>query len=789
MWKWQSQLALLWLLSWGHQVFGLPDGEIVFPERVVSREKRNLDPHNMVEWAEKLFYSIQTSNGTLLLKLKRNRGFVSGDFARYTYSSDVGLQALNHTHLRHSCFYRGEVEGVQDSILALSTCHGLSGIVHMEDMHYGIEPVKNSSQGEHLFFKLEEPSASSMCGVDEFETVTAHTLLPSYYQLRRKKRDVLATISYVELGIVVDNLRYKADGSNATAVEQEVINLVNIVDVMYDPLNIKIVLVSLVIWSGTNPIDVSQSSAGAVLGDFSNWRKNTAGLKRTDISHLLIGHDSFSGVLGMAFVGTVCSPNLGSAFSIFPPGSQPSGIATIFAHEVGHNLGMYHDDTTCGGNNIMRSTDSGGKTFSSCSANDFENLILKGGGTCLLNPPDPNSVLSLPVCGNNVVEKGEECDCGLPKDCTNPCCNAATCRLTSGSQCAQGLCCANCKFNVAGTVCRPISDPCDLPEYCNGTYGLCPPDVYIMNGYPCNNSYCYSGVCQNYNAQCKNLLGDGITKGVDDCFKVGNIRGDPAGNCGQIGIGCTIANSLCGKLMCTGQNPKTLLNATLYTFYVANAQTCYGVGFHLGPDVPDPGMVHDGTACGADMACLNHACVNASKLGYNCDTKVKCNDHGVCNNNGNCNCDYGWAPPFCIESGYGGSIDSGPTHIDTSLRDGLLIFFLLVLPILLVIAVMVIKRDAIRRWINRRKRRPREQSQPRPTAPKMTNNNRPNSSSGNQPERNFTDIFTISHYPPRRPPMPNRSPQPPVRPPPPRPPAPPQPRPAAPPQQNWNQYV
>lgn len=67
------------------------------------------------------------------------------------------------------------------------------------------------------------------------------------------------------------------------------------------------------------------------------------------------------------------------------------------------------------------------------------------------------------------------------------------------------------KFKVAGVECRPKSDICDLPEYCNGTFYDCPEDVYVMDGYPCNNmkDYCYSGICENYDSQCESLFGKG----------------------------------------------------------------------------------------------------------------------------------------------------------------------------------------------------------------------------------------------------------------------------------------
>ncbi len=90
--------------------------------------------------------------------------------------------------------------------------------------------------------------------------------------------------------------------------------------------------------------------------------------------------------------------------------------------------------------------------FSSCSLSDFNTLVSRGGDSCLFNTP--STIIGDPVCGNSIREGNEICDCGSAAECTDPCCNAATCQLVAGAECPAGACCNNCQFRSYGTECN-----------------------------------------------------------------------------------------------------------------------------------------------------------------------------------------------------------------------------------------------------------------------------------------------------------------------------------------------
>jgi Disintegrin len=93
-----------------------------------------------------------------------------------------------------------------------------------------------------------------------------------------------------------------------------------------------------------------------------------------------------------------------------------------------------------------------------------------------------------PVCGNDFVEPGEQCDCGLAEQCDNPCCNASTCMLHLNATCATGKCCDldTCRPKRAGTECRTADHECDLPEFCTGESEYCPNNFFKMDGEQCD---------------------------------------------------------------------------------------------------------------------------------------------------------------------------------------------------------------------------------------------------------------------------------------------------------------
>ncbi|XP_011641764.1 disintegrin and metalloproteinase domain-containing protein 10 isoform X2 [Pogonomyrmex barbatus] len=248
------------------------------------------------------------------------------------------------------------------------------------------------------------------------------------------------------------------------------------------------------------------------------------------LAYMFTYRDFEMGTLGLAWTGDlknaggVCEKNghyRGSMKSLntgivtllnYGKHVPPAVSHVTLAHEIGHNFGSPHDPEQCtpggeDGNFIMfaRAT-SGDKRnnnrFSPCSLNAINPVLnskARSPKGCFTEP-------QVSLCGNGVVEEGEECDCGWEEDCRDSCCfpqrrypppEETPCTLTPRSVCSpsQGPCCtAECTLRF-GDKCRD-DNGCRDASFCDGRSPYCPPSINKPNKTICNRELvCFMGEC------------------------------------------------------------------------------------------------------------------------------------------------------------------------------------------------------------------------------------------------------------------------------------------------------
>ncbi|XP_060027018.1 disintegrin and metalloproteinase domain-containing protein 8 isoform X2 [Erinaceus europaeus] len=634
-------LATLWLrVTLGEQF------QVVWPQRLPApRTRRALHPHTE-RYPESVSYVLGSGRHNFTLHLRKNRDLVGLGY-RETYTSANGSQVTEPLQSQDHCFYQGHVQGHQHSAASLSTCTGLRGFFQAGPALHLIEPLNAVGEaGPHKLYQVEHLyQGPGTCGVSD--NSLASILGPrTSAAFRSKNWPPHRETRFVELYVVTDYREFQLLGSRE-AVRRHVLEVVNHVDKLYQDLNFRVALVGLEMWNGGDKIHISPY-ANRTLDAFLAWQaRDLASRHPHDNAQLITAVDFIGITVGLARVSSMCSQGSG-AVNQDHDWQNPVGVASTMAHEMGHNLGLNHDENVQGcycpvprasGGCIMtaRISSKFPRVFSHCSRVDLETFVEGSQAACLKNPPDPDRLVGGPVCGNGFLERGEQCDCGDPQDCRNHCCNATTCQLAEGAQCAQGSCCKDCKVMPAGQVCRPQRDGCDLEEHCDGQQPGCPEDTFQENGTPCPGGYCYDGTCPTLAGRCRDLWGPGARVAVDACFLYSlstSCRGGLPQWPGRA--------EKCGVLFCEGgQKPLERTSCTL-TIHMG---LCQALGLDDGTAF-EP--VPEGTKCGHEQVCWKGRCQDFHVYrSRNCS--AKCNGRGVCDHKQECHCLPGWVPPYCTQ--------------------------------------------------------------------------------------------------------------------------------------------
>ncbi|XP_078264702.1 disintegrin and metalloproteinase domain-containing protein 12-like [Rhinoraja longicauda] len=655
----------------------LADYRFVFPYVVSGKRKRSLATGPQATYPEHVSIVVEIPGERLTLDLRRNTLLVPKGFQVSHYDSNGTLVTEKDWH-SGLCFYEGSIRSLGGSAVSANTCSGLSALIVLSNRTYVIEHLRGSGRGQHLMYRPEDVKwVPGQCGVRN--TSPASSLATQLQHLHRMKRDVFDETRYIELVLVADNREYKNYQENKKTVVNRLINVASTADLYYRTFfNIRIALIGVEVWT-RDQIVVDRDSQ-ITLSRFLHWRE-TILLPRlyNDNAHLILGGDFAEGILGLATFGTICYDTSSGGVNL-DGGRSFLSITATFSHELGHNLGMSHDTyerhCKCPYTNAecIMTPGTGSVTqskFSSCSRHDLKISLTRGAGHCLYNVPNMEQLVGGPKCGNMFLEKGEQCDCGRPGQCSDPCCDAKTCRLKRAAKCSSlGPCCKNCKFLSAGTVCRPRRGECDLPEYCSGSSQDCPNNHYMKDGYTCSkgNLYCNQGFCRSADNHCREIWGEDAKSAVKICYELTNTQGSEYGHCGVDAnskyIKCKSGDEMCGKLQCQGGTTAQLgINTKVITSTILSKGgniVCRAAHSFL-DDTSDTNIIKEGTKCGAKKACMKQKCQDEALFNVK-SCHMTCNQKGVCNERNNCHCEDGWAPPFCKTKGRGGSLDSGPNE-------------------------------------------------------------------------------------------------------------------------------
>ncbi|XP_054421741.1 disintegrin and metalloproteinase domain-containing protein 2 [Pteronotus mesoamericanus] len=593
--------------------------------------------------------------------------FLPHNFRVYGYNGTGHMKPFDY-QIQNFCYYQGYIEGYPNSMVILSTCTGLRGLLQFENISYGIEPLEPSIGFEHVIYQVKHKNAgASLYAEKDIEPRDMPYKIHSIEPLKELSH-------YIEMHIVVEKNLYRHMGSDTAIVTQKIFQLISLTNAIFTSFNITIILSSLELWIDENKIPVT-GDANELLYRFLKWKRSYLVLRPHDMAFLLVYREK-ADYVGATFQGKMCDRQYGGSVALHPKTISLESLSVIIAQLLSLSMGIPYDDIDkcqCSGAVCIMNPEaihsSGMKSFSNCSMEDFALFISKPKSQCLQNHPHLDPTYKAAVCGNRVVEDGEACDCGSQEECErNPetCCQSSGCKLKSTSACDKGPCCENCLYKEKGRACRDVHDECDLPEYCNGSSASCQDNFYIQDGFRCGKQQwlCVHGQCVSMDKQCQDTFGEEAHQGPEECIQYLNSMADESGNCGSDTSGytkCATNDLLCGKLICKYEQERALsIRSATVTYSKINEHTCVSLEYASSHPESSKMWVKDGTVCGENKLCKNKKCIE-DDLNYDCNLEG-CSFRGVCNNKKSCHCDHGYLPPDCWaehDSWPGGSVDSG----------------------------------------------------------------------------------------------------------------------------------
>ncbi|CAH8655509.1 unnamed protein product [Dicrocoelium dendriticum] len=516
------------------------------------------------------------------------------------------------------CFYTGTVRRNPDrpemnSYVAVDTCHGLRGMVQIDNQTYNVLPLHCSDCQPWRLPHVVYPQVSS--------PIERDAKLPVFWRptgvLSGKSSRLTNAgeqVYTIRLAVILDHSLYTAFGGELEPSTHYIGSVSNLATKLFLGLPIELRVVRSEIWNFGDLFHINASIKTTLnqlalytirRGSHTNnsMRNGTTELKlprptsarmqrkrlqrirrqavsqsvtstyleQQDIEVLLTNTAFTDPVEYLAVPDSICTPR---SLAVIQVNSSETAYRTaqLLALAISEALGL--KSFPCPPRYSCTSHD----PFSDGDKSRIRLALFSGIADCLVTSSSEEAAsFHLDTCGNGRLDRGEECDVpehrqllGIGGNWSMPCCNTHTCLADVGATCTYGACCNHCEFAPRGQLCRSAVDQCDLPEFCTGAQPECPADIYLENGSPCNthstpvpqlqqpylhtadevSALCYQGSCPTREGQCKFIWGPNSRRAAEYCFMLHNTR--TAGACGVVDENCRNENAMCGLLHCQG---------------------------------------------------------------------------------------------------------------------------------------------------------------------------------------------------------------------------------------------
>ncbi|KAM9446411.1 A disintegrin and metalloproteinase with thrombospondin motifs 12-like [Clarias gariepinus] len=499
------------------------DGDGRFISHVLShqftsrrRRRREVDARD----STRVYYKLKFRGRDLTLNLTLNDNLLSQGYVLERRNSS--RDDREDVHRENQCHLIGTVtDGDVEGAAALSSCHGLTGMLSLPSGVFLIEPVRGHTptlthpQQPHVVYRNSawlsaRPRRSTHtrgdghapCGVTDTPECSQQIedLRELWEGERRGPGRVLSRRSvsmerWVETMVVADSKMLQYHGNNN--VESYIFTVMNMVAGIYHDASIgnaiHIVLVRLILLQSEEKGLKIVHHADSTLTSFCSWQENLNPQSDThpahhDVAVLITRKDICAGrnqpceTLGLSHLSGLCQPHRSCNIN------EDSGLPVAFtiAHELGHSFGIQHDGQGNDCELVGRAPyimsrqlqyDSSPLTWSTCSKQYITHFLDRGWGFCLDDRPSKKDMTTALLAPGVKYTRQHQCQMQYGPNATlchetDDVCQILWCSV-------NGSCRSKLDSPIDGTRCGPgkwcISGECvvvgKLPETVNGGWG------------------------------------------------------------------------------------------------------------------------------------------------------------------------------------------------------------------------------------------------------------------------------------------------------------------------------